>query len=102
MLTLCSVDQRVAKDADGTVFAIGSKLKIPPPSLLTTTTVTGGCPTLQLNAINILDPYFYRQISRPHRIKIINHISDEIFNARLENFAGHPLDNSTSTRAHTI
>jgi hypothetical protein len=96
MLTLCSVDQRVAKDADGTVFAIGSKLKIPPPSLLTTTTVTGGCPTLQLNAINILDPYFYRQISRPHRI------TDEIFNARLENFAGHPLDNSTSTRAHTI
>lgn len=32
---------------EGTVFAIGSRLKMPPPLLFTTITVIGGCPDLK-------------------------------------------------------
>lgn len=44
--TSCCVDHKVANVPGWTDLEMGRKLKIPPPLLLTTTTVTGSCPAL--------------------------------------------------------
>ena len=55
------------------VFAIGSKLKIPPPELFITTTTTGGCPTLRKTQkrSNHSEEHHLKEISSNSRIVCI-------------------------------